>query len=123
MSRKLSDLTPELEMRTRALLHKAEEMGIEITIVDTLRTKEEHIVNLAAGTSWIKESLHLPGPDGKSRGIDICPTEYLPMKGWNPKGLYWTVLGKLGKSFKLGWGGDWIKKDLGHFEWRGNVET
>jgi len=38
------------------------------------------------------------------------------MKDWNPTGLHWVTLGKLGESLGLEWGGRWSKPDRPHFQ-------
>lgn len=113
MSKSLDDLQPQFREKAFELLARIVEAGIPITIVDTLRTPEEHAVNLANGTSWIKRSKHMDG-----LAIDLAPTPLMREKNWAPGHVWWRAIGAIGKNLGLTWGGDWTKKDMGHFEWR-----
>ena len=113
MSRRLDDLSARFRPLAVELLARCVEAGLPVTIIDTRRTPEEHQANLAAGTSWIDRSLHLDGD-----AIDLCPTVLLPVKGWHPASPLWAQLGVIGERVGCGWGGRWVQRDLGHFEWR-----
>lgn len=119
MSTRLADLHPELRPRVFELLARCIERHIQIEIVDTLRTEEEHAANLLAGTSWIKRSKHLPDAKGYARAIDIAPVVCMALKNWAPNHPHWQTLGAIGEEAGLGWGGRWKVRDLGHFELKG----
>ena len=90
------------------LLGLAEQAGIRLRVINTLRTHEQQASNIANGVSWTKHSLHLPQPpDGLSLAFDVCPIEYLAIKNWNPTGPKWWIIAELGVSLGLGSGMDW----------------
>ena len=116
MSRALNDLDELFRPLAIELLARLTEAKIPVLIVDTLRTQAEHEINLANGTSWTIRSKHLDG-----LAIDIVPYDEYRLNGpdklqWNNDVPVWQVIGKIGKSLGLRWGGDWQKKDMGHFE-------
>lgn len=85
-------------------------------IVDTLRTPEEHAINLAKGVSWTARSKHLTGD-----AIDIVPFDHYQAHGpdkllWDVADPIWQRIGQIGESLGLVWGGRWKQKDMGHFE-------
>ena len=119
MSRALNDLDPVFRPRAMELLARCVEAGIMVMVVDTFRTPEEQAINIAKGVSWTLHSRHLVG-----KAIDICPFDQWNLHGpdklkWDPTDPVWQALGQLGKRIGLLWGGDWQRRDLGHFEWRG----
>jgi hypothetical protein len=123
-------------MRPKAfeLIARAVEAGIQVTIVDTVRTEAEQAANIAKGVSWTTTSRHLPRnlrgasffqPDdaAKADAIDICPFEQFNLHGpdklqWDDKDPAWQVLGKIGERIGLKWGvmKNGKRIDLGHFE-------
>lgn len=111
MSKRLDDLSAAFQLTAFELLARCVEAGIQITIIDTLRSEAEHKANLAAGTSWIKRSKHRDG-----LAIDIAPTVLLREKGWSPASPLWQQIGEIGERVGMKWGGRWKQKDLGHFE-------
>jgi peptidoglycan L-alanyl-D-glutamate endopeptidase CwlK len=116
MSRRLDDLSPRMLPLAERLLARCTEAGIQVAIVDTLRTPAEHAANLARGVSWTTRSKHLVGD-----AIDICPFAVWSSTGpdklnWSPDDPVWNVLGEIGESIGLKWGGRWKVRDLGHFE-------
>lgn len=133
MSRKLDDLSREMRLVTYQLLARLVEKGIHVCIVDTLRTAQEQADNLAKGVSWTQRSMHLPRKlrgysEGsidadKSDAIDLCLYEQYNLHGpdklqWNTADPAWQVIGELGESLGLRWGGRWKQKDMGHLELR-----
>jgi hypothetical protein len=115
-SRKLNDLNSDFKIIVFEFLARLTEAKIPIIIVETLRTHEEHLVNLAKGTSWTLYSKHIDG-----LAIDIAPYETYQLYGadklqWDAEDPIWQEIGKIGKSLNLVWGGDWDQKDMGHFE-------
>lgn len=116
MSRALNDLSESFRAKAIELLARCCEQGIPVVIVDTLRTPEEHAVNLAKGVSWTTRSKHLTGD-----AIDIVPFEQYQAHGpdkllWNANDPIWQRVGQIGESLGLIWGGRWKQKDMGHFE-------
>jgi len=114
MGKSLDELASYFRPQVNQLLELVE---FPVTIIDTGRTPEEQEQKLAQGVSWTTHSKHEPQPpEMKSEAIDLCPTEYLTMKGWNPSGPLWAELGELGESLGLHWGGRFPHPDPGHFQ-------
>lgn len=116
---RLDKLDSRIRPLAEALIENARAAGIALRVINTLRTTEEHQLDLFNGVSWTNNSLHLPQPpDGLSLAIDVCPLVYVTMKNWNPSGPYWLEIGEMGEALGLRWGGRWKQRDLGHFELR-----
>lgn len=103
------------------LLREAAHSQISVTLIETIRTPERQEYLVSIGMSRTRNSKHLAHPpNGKSLAFDVCPTEYLREKLWNPRGIYWSRLAVIGRTAGLKWGGDWKFrdgwKDLTHFE-------
>jgi hypothetical protein len=116
MSRLLDDLHPSFKPLAFELLARCCEKRITVMIIDTLRSRAEHEINLAKKVSWIQHSLHLDG-----LAIDICPYEQYILHGtnklqWNSDDPVWTEIGLIGERVGLKWGGRWKQRDMGHFE-------
>jgi hypothetical protein len=122
MSRALNDLHPKFKPIAIELIARIVEAKIAVMIIDTLRTPAEHAANLANGTSSTTRSKHLDG-----LAIDLCPYEIYSINGpdklyWNTDAPEWFVMGKIGESLGLRWGGRWKKPhDPGHFEYVGKL--
>lgn len=124
MGNQITELASYFQPLCQQFLDETEKMGIPCLLVDTGRTKVEQVQKLKDGVSWTQNSKHLPQkPEGKSEAFDVCPKEYLTMKGWNPSGPLWPRLGKIGERMGLHWGGRWpynpphSKPDPGHFQY------
>ncbi len=111
MDTSLDSLDPKMKPLALALISKCEASGIPIRVINTRRTATEQAINVKNGVSWVKHSKHQDG-----MAIDICPVELLATKNWSPQSALWQTLGKIGKELGLIWGGDWKKRDMGHFE-------
>lgn len=127
MSRALNDLNLKFRPLAIELLARLTEAGIPVLITDTLRTAEEQKVFLARGTSKVKHSKHQDG-----LAIDVVPYETYSMNGpdklnWDTDSTAsiktWKIMGTIGKSLGLRWGGDFrpldrngLGWDPGHFE-------
>jgi hypothetical protein len=133
MSRKLDDLSSALRPKAFELLARLTERGVQVMIVDTLRTEAEHQQNLKNGTSAAKYSRHLPrklrtvcapsDPDAeKSDAMDVCPYELYALHGpdklrWETSDAAWKVIGDEARKLGLVWGGLWKTPfDPGHVE-------
>ena len=127
MSRALNDLSAEMKPLAIELLARCCEQGIPVMIVDTLRTPQEHAINLAKGVSWTIRSKHLIGD-----AIDICLYDEYKANGpdkllWNADHPDWMKVVAIGESLGLVAGARWKQRDMGHFELpstvRANVVT
>lgn len=131
MSRALDDLSSALRPKVFELLARLVERGIPIMVVDTLRTEQEHLDNLAKGVSWTARSKHLPRrlrgfplsdvDAEKSDAIDLCPWEQFDSHGadklgWEPTHPGWNVIRDEAEKLGLRSGARWKQKDLGHVE-------
>ena len=118
MSRKLSDLHPEVHWRAKAVINLAWEIAIPVLITGTLRTFEEQATLYEQGrtkpgniVTWAKagESFH-------NYGIAF---DFVPLKDGKPD---WKDLeafrrvGEIGEDLELQWGGRWPKKDRPHLQ-------
>lgn len=138
MSRALNDLSSDLKPLAFELLARLTERGVQVMIVDTLRTEAEHQQNLKNGTSAAKFSRHLPrklrrtcaptDPNReKSDAMDVCPYELYALHGpdklrWEPTDAAWRVIGDEALKLGLIWGGLWKTPfDPGHVELRREV--
>lgn len=123
MSRRLDDLSPRFRPLAMELLARCVEQGIAVMVVDTLRTKEEQAANIAKGVSWTSNSKHLTGD-----AIDVCPYETWEAHGpdklnWNGSDPVWARIGAIGEALGLRWGGRWVVKDMGHFEFTASTDV
>lgn len=116
MSRRLDDLSVKMRPLAFELIARALEAGVVVRIVDTLRTPAEQAANIANGVSWTRNSKHLPDGSGKANAIDLVPVSVISLKNWAPSHPHWQILGKIGESLGLRWGGRWRQRDMAHFE-------
>ena len=117
MSRRLDDLSDRFRPKAFELLAGCLEERIPVMIIDTLRTMKEQENNIAKGVSWTLNSKHLTGD-----AIDICPYGQFDLHGvkklqWDASDPAWQILGRIGESIGLRWGGKWRTPDMGHFEY------
>jgi len=125
MSRSLNDLDSRLQSIAFEHIARCIESGIQIMIIDTLRTYEEQVENVKNGVSWTMRSKHLPQPpEGRALAYDLCPYLIYQANGpdklnWDSGHDHWQTIGKIGMLLGLKWGvvrgGQRI--DLGHFEY------
>lgn len=114
---RLSRLDERIRPLAARLILEATGLHISLMVINTLRTAEEHALDIANKVSWTNNSLHLPQPpSGLALAIDVCPVSYLTVKNWNPLGENWLKIGELGESIGLTWGGRWKERDLSHFQ-------
>lgn len=60
--------------------------------------------------TWTLDSMHIKG-----LAIDLVPCKDAKA-WWNAPLDVWELMGKIGKSYGLEWGGDWEQKDYPHFQ-------
>lgn len=100
-------------------LAECERQGLNVLIVETLRTAERQAELYAQGrtkqgkiVTWTKNSRHQSGlawDIAKNvKGEEYSDTEFF------------TACGRVAKSLGISWGGDWKNKDMPHFEVSGN---
>lgn len=128
MQPNLSDLSDAIRPKIEAFLSALNARGVLVKWTSILRTHEEQAENILKGVSWTTHSRHLPDADGKSNAIDICPIDRYALSSkhgevcrdyavnWDASHPVWELLGTIGESCGLKWGGRWKEKDMGHFE-------
>lgn len=124
MNTSLETLDPVFRPLAERLLARMVEARIPVLIVNTRRTAQEQADAVARGVSWVPHSKHEDG-----LAIDIVPYDTYLAHGadklnWNTADPIWLVLGTIGESLGLRWGGRFspinavgIGKDPGHFEY------
>jgi hypothetical protein len=133
VSRRLDDLSTDLQPKAFELLARLVERGVAVMVVDTLRTEAEHLTNLKNGSSATKFSRHLarrfrrycladdPNRE-KADAMDLCPYETYAANGpdklrWDAAAPEWKVIGEEAENLGLIWGGRWTQPhDPGHVE-------
>jgi peptidoglycan L-alanyl-D-glutamate endopeptidase CwlK len=108
------NLLPETEEKARKFLELSGKSGYLLKITSGRRTQAEQDKLYAQGrttpgkiVTWTRKSNHITG-----KAFDIAFIGKEPY----PKNFDWKILGDIGKSVGLKWGGDWKTKDLPHFE-------
>jgi hypothetical protein len=115
--RTLDHLSEEFKPKAFEILARFAEHGIAVCLVETLRSAEAHAEDIANGRSWVAHSKHQDG-----NAIDVAPFRQYLLHGsnklqWDASDPVWEAIGAAGKRVEgVNWGGDWAKKDLGHFE-------
>lgn len=108
------NLLPEVEEKARLFIEKCQIAGYNIRITSGRRTQEEQDRLYSQGrtapgkiVTWTRKSNHITG-----KAFDVAFVGKDPY----PKNFDWKILGDIGKSVGLKWGGDWKTKDNPHFE-------
>jgi len=134
--RSLDSLSSDFLPLACAWIARITARGVAVMVVQTSRTVEEHRANLAAGTSSVSLSLHLPrimrwdptlavlaqADRDKSDAMDLAPYEVYQSVGpdkiaWDTKHPAWGVIGEEAERLGLRWGGRWRSPfDPGHAE-------
>jgi peptidoglycan LD-endopeptidase CwlK len=114
---KLDGAHPDLR---KVIVRAAQISNIDFTVLEVTRTLARQKELVAKGASKTMKSRHLPGPDGKSRAVDIAPLDGGQVS-WA-----WPVYHKLAPIIKqaakdvgvsIEWGGDWRTfKDGPHWQ-------
>lgn len=131
-NRSLDALSSDFRPRVFELLARLVERGILVKIVQTSRTMEEHLQNVANGTSRTSLSKHLPrrmrglttdvANLDKCDAIDVCPYDFYQLHGanklqWKSDDPAFRVIGEEAEKLDLRWGGRWHDPpDPGHCE-------
>lgn len=111
----IQSLQASLQPLAKRFQELAAERGVPVSIVQGLRTIAEQdtlygsarkVTNAPGGLSYHNYGL----------AFDAVPDEYKSLPNWNPGGDKWKILGSIGESLGLSWGGRWSTPDLPHFE-------
>ena len=109
-------LCPCVRVKCRRLMERAQELGISITLLETMRDAIRQKYYLEKRRSRTMYSLHLPQPPKHlALAFDLAPTEYLSLREWWPEGPNWKHLGIAGEALGLTWGGPGLVED--GFSW------
>lgn len=106
-----------LDHRFKPLVEKwlklVAEKGLNVRVIETLRTPERQVELQASGASQLKKGYHQLG-----LAFDFaCYFGNGVYQTSNLSGDY-TIAGELGESLGMVWGGRWVHlKDFGHLEW------
>jgi hypothetical protein len=137
MSRSLDDLCDRLRPIAKAFTAELTEAEIPFSIIETLRTKATQIAYYAQGrepleavnakrksaylymlkesenriVTYTLNSKHLTG-----EALDIVPLTALGTLWWTAPKHTWELIGNIGESYGLVWGGRWGAKD-GRLGW------
>lgn len=114
---RLEDAHPDL---VKVVMRAAAISNLDFTVLETLRTIERQKQLVAKGASSTMKSRHLPGPDGKSRAVDLAPMIDGEVS-WD-----WPLYHRLADAVKqaakevgvpIEWGGNWTTfKDGPHWQ-------
>ena len=130
MSRKLSDLRPDVRAKCEAMLAACDAEGIDLLVTCTFRSHAEQAALYAQGRTapgrivtnakpGQSKHNHLEGDTPASLAFDVVPLkDGKPV--WGTAGLdgqVWQRVGAIGKAQGLDWAGDWRTfKEYPHFE-------
>jgi peptidoglycan L-alanyl-D-glutamate endopeptidase CwlK len=117
----LTALHPYFRDKIVQLIHNCKKKGIELSVVETYRTKAKQAEYFGMGRKYTRS------PGGRSKhqyglACDVVPmTNGMPQ--WDDKAL-WRKIGMEGERLGLRWGGRWRRPyDPAHFEWTNGVTT
>lgn len=99
----LKQVTPQGNLRRKfcLILHNLEQLGFDPRVTETLRTRDRQAELVRTGRSQTQNSLHLPGPDGLARAMDVVDRRLL----WAAPERFWITLGRLALVQGCHWGG------------------
>lgn len=118
-SRRIEDLTPEMQVLCKKFIEECKTQGIDIIITSTYRDFESQDALYAQGRT--KPGIKVTNAKGGFSfhnfrvAFDIC----IVVNGkadWSNTALY-NKVGQIGKAVGLDWAGDWVSfKELVHFQ-------
>lgn len=106
-----------LDHRFRPLVEKwlvaVKQKGLNVRIVETLRTPERQEELQKAGASQLKRGYHQRG-----LAFDFALFDHRGVYQTNNLSGDYTIAGEIGEGLGMVWGGRWTKLvDLGHLQW------
>lgn len=105
----------------KLLMEKAIETSpLDFTIIETVRTKEQQIINIKKGVSKTVKSRHIPevNKSGYSEAVDIAtyPIDWNNIERFKQLAIHIKKTADL-MNIKIEWGGDWKTfKDYPHWQ-------
>lgn len=138
-SRKIEDLTIEMQQKAHLFLFLCKQAGIDVLIYCTYRSNEEQRALYAQGrrplqeVNALREKVSLPAitakqnkivtyaKEGQSKHNIRCAFDCVPLVAgkaiWDKTNPIWQDIGKIGESVGLKWAGNWKRfKEYPHFE-------
>lgn len=105
MNRSLDSLDPRMKLKAFELIARLVERGVQVMIINTLRTDAEQAEALRTGHSTVPRSKHQDG-----LAIDLCPYDSYLLHGadklrWDTTDPVWFEIGKVAERLGLRWGG------------------
>jgi len=99
--------------------HKA--TGEDLYLVEGYRSQEKQKALYEQGRTASGPIVTDAGPlfsfHNYGLAIDVVPVPLKETSNWSPSHSYWNILGKIGESLGLEWGGKWANQDKPHFEY------
>ena len=108
--RNVEHLSADIRQRLEKMLKIMRLLGHPIFLVEGFRTEERQDHLYESGISPVRQSYHESG-----LAIDVAFKGDLPYSDSHP----WDLLGMVGETLGLRWGGRWESRDMTHFELRG----
>lgn len=118
-SNEIAKLHPSIRSKAKKLLVLAKSKGIDLRIVDGMRTCKEQNELYAQGRTK-KGAVVTNASCGYSNHNYGTAFDVAPYKDGKPNWNYhdWDSIGEMGKSIGLDWGGDWKSfRDRPHFQY------
>lgn len=118
-SRDISELLPEVRKKAQQLIDKCKLSGVDIIITSTYRDYESQNKLFAKGRTE-KGKIVTKARGGYSYhnfrvAFDVVPIEH-GKAIWDDMEL-WNIVGRIGQTLGLEWGGTWKFKDRPHFQY------
>jgi hypothetical protein len=119
-----SGLKPELQSLAQKLIEQAKMQGINLIVTDTLRTKkqQEALYNQGRTTEGPIVTNAKPGTSLHEQGLafDVAVLDKNGKPSWPNDINLWNLIGKIGLSLGLEWGGNFKSPDYPHFQKKNN---
>jgi D-alanyl-D-alanine carboxypeptidase len=112
---RIQQLQPTLQPLAQALIDRAQAQGINLTVVQGYRSPAQQQALYTSGAG-VTNAPALMSYHNYGLAFDVVPQEYASQSDWNPNGPLWPVIGQIGESIGLEWGGRWSKPDRPHFQ-------
>ena len=117
----LNLLKPKVKNLANQLITNCKTVGIDIIITQTLRTITEQDILYAQGRTTPGRII-TNAKGGQSMHNYGCAFDFAPLENgkidWSAQNKKWGIVGKIGITIGLEWGGLWTKMlDLPHFQY------
>ena len=113
-------LAPAMRASLEAGLAECERLALNVKVYETYRTNELQRIYYARGRTVIPPKTivtrakdNLSSWHGHGLAIDIIHR----VKLWDIPTAWFAAVNSVLKRYDLSWGGDWLDKDLPHWQW------